>query len=138
MKNRIATMLGLLLLTSCADPYQARREQLGAYMITIQSGLERSGWSHEDAAKAAGVEGWKYAQQLNAADLQRQQKAAIMAAQIGSGLQSAGDSIARSQTDPFILYKMNANRQPAMDSACQVDRSGCRTACRVNRSASRQ
>ena len=42
---------------------------------------------------------------------QRQQNAAIIAAGVADGLKSAGDSIASSQTDPLILYKMNASRQ---------------------------
>ena len=46
MKDNIVLLLALLLLTSCASPYQAREEQLEAYMTTIQSGLEREGWSH--------------------------------------------------------------------------------------------
>jgi hypothetical protein len=77
MKYNIATILALLLLTSCASPYQARKEQLEAFHDTIQRGLERDGMPREQAAKMALVETWQYAQQLQQQGEQARQTQAL-------------------------------------------------------------
>jgi hypothetical protein len=102
-------------LTGCANSGPSREslmstlEEIARQKAIAAFGPEQC-WTPEQRAafRAAVMESQLQAQRE--LDSERQQRAAVAAARIGQGLQQAGEQIASSQTDPLILYKMNAQR----------------------------
>jgi hypothetical protein len=70
-----------------------------------------SQWTPQQRAIYRSAVAYGQLQAAQKMQAERDQRVAAAAVAAGQGLQAAGQSVAGAQTDPFILYKMNAARR---------------------------